>query len=113
MAQYQGSVYNTATAVRLRWVEQAIRGNAGMTFITISDEQARVIADSTGPIVFVDVTGREVGKLEPIARSANSELSISADELADLRNRMNSPGPGKTTKDLLDHLKSIAPIEPQ
>jgi hypothetical protein len=37
--------------------------------------------------------------------------SISDEELAELKRRMNEPGPGKTTKELLDYLQSLAPIE--
>ena len=81
-----------------------------MTLITISDEQARVIADSTGPVVFVDRGGREIGKLQPFTSSTHS---LSELELAELKARLNSPGPGKTTKELLDHLKFIAPIQQQ
>ena len=84
-----------------------------MTLVTISDEQARVIANSPGPIVFVDLSGRELGKFEPITKSAKSEHTLSETDLAELKSRLNSPGPGKTTKELLDHLKSIAPIGPQ
>jgi hypothetical protein len=82
-----------------------------MTVVTVSEEQARLISEATTPIVFVDVSERKVGTLEPLAAPSNSQPSISDEELAELKRRLNSPGPGKTTKELLDHLKAIAPIE--
>jgi hypothetical protein len=83
-----------------------------MTQITVSDEVARLISQGSTPIVLVDKQGRELGKLDRMGASAESTApSISDEELADLKRRMNEPGPGKTTKELLDYLQSLAPIE--
>lgn len=80
-----------------------------MTYLMITDEQARQIAEATSPVVFVDPHGRELGKLKPLDENSNWQ-PLSEDEIAELRRRLLSPGPGKTTKELLDHLKAIAPV---
>lgn len=82
-----------------------------MTVVTVSDEQARLIAEATTPIVFVDISGRKVGTLEPLAAPSNAKPVVPDEELAELKRRLNSPGPGITTEELLDHLKAIAPVE--
>lgn len=82
-----------------------------MTHITVSDEQARLISEASAPIVFVDVRGRELGKLDRSAASARSAPEMSDEELAEIKRRMQTPGPGKTTKELLDHLMTLAPID--
>ena len=81
-----------------------------MTLLMVNDEQARLIAGATLPIIVTDASGRQLGKLEPL--SPNIAIPpLSREELEELRRRMASPGPGKTTKEVLDRLKSIAPIE--
>ena len=82
-----------------------------MTLITVSDEQARLISEASAPIVFVDNHGNELGKLQPNAVKSKPEYEISDEELAELKRRANSPGPGVTTSELLTYLKTLAPIE--
>jgi hypothetical protein len=82
-----------------------------MTQITVSDEVARLISQGSTPIVLVDKQGRELGKLDRMCASESMAPSISDEELAELKRRMNEPGPGKTKKELLDYLQSLAPIE--
>ena len=82
-----------------------------MTFLTITDEQARLIAEASTPIVVVDSRGREVGKLQPIDAASTGAAPLSAEDVAELKRRINAPGPGKSTKELLEHLQAIAPIE--
>ena len=81
-----------------------------MTFLMVSDDQARAIAESPSQVVFVDGRGRELGRLIPSAEAIKAP-TLSDEEIAELRRRMKSPGPGKTTKELLDYLQSVAPIE--
>lgn len=82
-----------------------------MTHITVSDEQARLISEASTPIVFVDVRGRELGKLDQSAARAKSAPEMSDEELAEIKRRMQTPGPGKPTKELLEHLMKLAPID--
>jgi hypothetical protein len=70
----------------------------------VSDEQARLIAEASTPVIFVDARGREVGKLQPLSEEQKAMPAISEEELAELKRRMQSPGPGKTTKEVLEHL---------
>jgi hypothetical protein len=82
-----------------------------MTFMMVNDEQARLIAEASSPVIFVDARGREIGKLQPLSADQLKSPGISEEELAELKRRMASPGPGKTTEEILDRLKAMAPVE--
>ena len=82
-----------------------------MTFMMVNDEQARLIAEASSPVVFVDARGHEIGKLQPLPTDRQAAPQISDEELAELKRRMASPGPGKTTDKVLARLKAIAPID--
>jgi len=79
----------------------------------VSDEQARLIAEASAPIVLVDVRGRELGKLEPVDAKSSSEPCISDEELAELKRRMAAARRGEggfvTTEQLLQNLRALAP----
>jgi hypothetical protein len=78
-----------------------------MIEITVSDVQARVIAESSPPFVVVDSTGKRLGQITPIDAEAAAEPGISAEEWAEIKRRMATPGPGYTTKQVLDHLRTL------
>ena len=76
-----------------------------MIRIVLTDEQSKAIAAASEPIDLVDGAGRMLGRVtKPTATASESDLS--AEELAEIKRRMASPGPGITTKELLDRLQS-------
>jgi hypothetical protein len=76
-----------------------------MTQITLSDELARQISEASAPIVLVDSRGRKLGQIAPL--SSEQAEHLSDDELAEIRHRMQTPGPGYTTKEVLEYLQSL------
>ncbi len=79
-----------------------------MTHITVSAEIAHAILQSTFPIVFVDPQGRTLGQM---TQAAGEATQAEEDDWAEAKRRMelaNREG-GKfyTTKEVLDHLKSL------
>ena len=78
-----------------------------MTQITLSDELARQISEASAPIMLIDSHGRTLGQVAPVAPNAQAEANISDEELAEIKRRMESPGPGYTTKEVLDYLHSL------
>ena len=83
-----------------------------MTYLMINDEQARAIAQSSAPVVFVDRRGQEVGRFKPLTDEEKKSVPpLSPEELAELKRRMELPGPGKSTAELLDNLRALAPVQ--
>lgn len=69
-----------------------------MNFITIDEQQARILLESPGEI---EVRDRQGNRLGYVARS------FSADEIAEAKRRLASSGPWYTTQQVLDHLGSL------
>jgi len=78
-----------------------------MLQVTVSDEQARMISEASTPIVIVDTKGRALGQITPVDQETAVQPAISAEELAEIKRRMEMPGPGYTTQEVLDHLQSL------
>lgn len=78
-----------------------------MIEITISDLQARALAESAPPFVIVDSKGRRLGQITPIDPGSETQPAISAEEWAEVKRRMATPGPGFTTQQVLDHLSAL------
>lgn len=85
-----------------------------MTLLTVSDEQARLIAEASSPIVLVDSRGRELGQVTraPVAAAlARSPGEPSNDEWAEAKLQMEiyqrEGGSFYTTQEVLEHLKSL------
>jgi hypothetical protein len=78
-----------------------------MEQLTVTADQARLISSLTMPIILVDPEGRTLGRLTPIDAEFHSEKLISNEELAEVKRRMKTPGPGLTTKELLNYLHSL------
>ena len=78
-----------------------------MLQITLSDEQARLIANESQPIVLVDSKGQPLGQVAPIDPEMAAMPALSAEELAEIKRRMQTAGPGLTTKELFDYLHSL------
>ena len=79
-----------------------------MTFITLSDEQARLVGEATTPIVLVDSSGRQVGEARPY-----KPLSPDATEeevVAEIKRRMTvDDGRRFTHAEAMTHLRGLAP----
>ena len=75
-----------------------------MTFVTLSDEQVKLIGDATSPIVLVTSEGREVGKVTPV-----NILPPDASEdevIAEIHRRMaNDDGFRRPFSDLIKELE--------
>lgn len=83
-----------------------------MTYLMISDDQARAFATSMSPVVLVDQGGREVGRCAPLTEEEKKSIPhLSPEELAELKRRMMCPGPGKTTTEMLHDLQALAPAQ--
>lgn len=69
-----------------------------MPFITIDEQQAKVILESAGE---VEVRDRDGNRLGYVARG------FSAEEIAEAQRHFASNGPWYTTQQVLDHLRSL------
>jgi hypothetical protein len=81
-----------------------------MTQLTVSDEQARFIAQASLPIIVVDSHGRELGQISSVM-PANDRVESSTDDWAEAKRQMEiykrEGGSFYTTKEVLEHLKSL------
>ena len=69
-----------------------------MTQLVLTNEQAETLAQSTEPVVFVDQQGRLLGFL------VQSEFT--SEDLAEAKRRLESPGPWRTTAEVLGKLQA-------
>jgi hypothetical protein len=69
-----------------------------MIRIVLNDEQAKAVESASGAIELRDPQGRLVGFVS---------RSISEDQLAAAKRRLNSAGPWLTTAQVLSHLQSL------
>lgn len=81
-----------------------------MTLLTVSDEQARLIAEVSSPIVIVDSRGLELGHISPMT-SATVKPSEIEDDWAEAKRQREiarrEGGRFYTTTEVLEHLKSL------
>lgn len=75
-----------------------------MIQITVSDAQARVIAESTPPFLVVDRQGKALGQITPIDPASAAALGIPAEEWAEIQRRMREPGEYVTFQEIKDRL---------
>ena len=75
-----------------------------MIQITVSDEQARVIAEASPPIIIVDSHGRALGQLAPVDPETAAQPGISADDWAEIKRRKQNPGEYFTLQQIKEHL---------
>ena len=85
-----------------------------MMYITVSDDVARQLAEASQPVVLVDNRGRELGQVTSLNTAparAGSRRGSNDNEWAEAKLRMEQAkregGPFYTTKEVLDHLKSL------
>ena len=77
-----------------------------MIRIVLTEEQTEAITGVSEPIDLVDSSGRMLGRMTPTLPSTDETPDMTPEELAELKQRMLSPGPGVTTKQLLERLQS-------
>jgi hypothetical protein len=75
-----------------------------MIRIVLNDEQARQIVGASQPIEVVDAQGRALGQIAPVSTPQSMRETISEDELAEVKQRMQSPGEYSTLQQIKDRL---------
>ena len=81
-----------------------------MTILTLSDDQARIVAGASTPVDVIDSHGRTIGKLAPVMPESSAAYAISDEELAEIKRRMaNDDGTRYTTAEVLAYLRTLAP----
>jgi hypothetical protein len=69
-----------------------------MPHITLTEEQARVVAGATEPIILRDTNGELLAVIPPPWSHA---------EIAEAQRRWNSDAPRHTTAQVIEHLRSL------
>jgi hypothetical protein len=81
-----------------------------MTVLTLSDDQARLVAGASTPVVVIDSQGKTIGNLAPVPVESSATYPISSEELVELKRRMaNDDGTRYTTAEVLAYLRTLAP----
>jgi hypothetical protein len=76
-----------------------------MTQITLSSDQAGIVANATEPVRVCLPNGSIAGWLK--RDITPKEPIFTPEEIAEAERRANGPGPWCTTKEVLEHLKSL------
>lgn len=69
-----------------------------MSYITVDDEQARIISEATGQIEVRDQRGKRLGYIAH---------HFTPDEVAKAERRSGSTGPWYSTREVLEHLHGL------
>lgn len=77
-----------------------------MVHLTLSDEDARLITESSSPVIFVDRSGRRLGQLAPLDSAAAFPRSFSDDEIAEMKRRSREPGNYSTLQEIKQRLEA-------
>jgi len=81
-----------------------------MIQITVSDVQARVIAESSPPFVVVDPQGKPLGQITPVDPETATQPGISAEDWAEIKRRMaNDDGTRYTLAEIMERVRALAP----
>jgi hypothetical protein len=79
-----------------------------MTKIVLTSEQAGILAGSSESVAVCRPDGTIAGWISPKARLfAPEKCPFTPEEIAEAERRMDSPGPWYTTKEVLEHLRSL------
>ncbi len=78
-----------------------------MTDIVVTDEQAQVIVNSTDEVLIRDQNGNVLGRI--VSEPSPDDAAI----LDEAKRRLASDQPRYTTRQVLDHLKSLKSSESQ
>jgi hypothetical protein len=80
-----------------------------MIRLTLTDEQAQLIAGASQPIDVVDSQGRALGKIAPTPQNQSDPGAISDADLAEIKRRMAADdGTRFTMPEMLEHLRTLA-----
>ena len=80
-----------------------------MTTIAVPRSLAEALGKATEPIRLVDEQGRVLGSFAPATTTRKGSDELSAEELAELKRRVNSPGPWYSTDEMLAYVQSRTP----
>jgi hypothetical protein len=84
-----------------------------MTQIVLTSEQAGVLAQASEPVAVCRPDGSIAGWISPKARLFVPEkCPFTAEEIAAAEKEADSPGPWYTTKEVLEHLRSLDRTQP-
>jgi hypothetical protein len=72
--------------------------------IKLSEEQAAIVANATGPVHVCLPDGKVAGYVVSTNRQPRPQGEPTAEELAEIKRRMHSPGPWLTTEEVLAYL---------
>jgi|tagenome__1003787_1003787.scaffolds.fasta_scaffold19368371_2 hypothetical protein len=75
-----------------------------MIQITLSDEQARALAESTPPVVVVNGQGNMLGQITPLDQEALVRALMPPEKWEELQRRMSEPGEYRTLKDIKERV---------
>ena len=75
-----------------------------MIQITLTDEQARAVANSTPPVVVVNSLGNALGQITPIDQEALVRAMMTPERWEELQRRMNEPGEYVTLEEIKQRL---------
>lgn len=75
-----------------------------MIQITLSDEQARTLAESTPPVLVVNSQGNTLGQITPIDQEAIVRAMMPPEKWEELQRRMSQPGEYTTLQDIKERL---------
>jgi hypothetical protein len=79
-----------------------------MTILTLSDDQARMLAGSAVPVIVVDSRGRPMGQIAPV--DLNQSVLSEEEEIAEAKRRMaTDDDSGRELSEVIAHLSKIAP----
>jgi hypothetical protein len=81
-----------------------------MTQIILNDEQTRLLAGATVPVVIVDSRGRKVAEIPaPLNSQEMSEEEWIAEAIRRRERYEQEGGPSYTTREVLEYLRSLKP----
>ena len=77
-----------------------------MTTIAVPRSLAEALCQATEPIHLVDEQGKLLGSFAPATTTRDGAEELSAEELAELKRRVNSPGPWYSTDEMIAYVRS-------
>jgi hypothetical protein len=90
------------------WLELSVSESwiEAMTQIVLTSEQDGVFATANEPVAVCRPDGSVAGYLRRKVDTPKEPL-FTSEEIAEAERRMHSPGPWYTTKEVLEHLRSL------
>jgi len=76
-----------------------------MTTIAVPRSLAETLRPASEPIRLVDEQGQVLGSFAPIAVTDSAD-DLTAEEIAEMKRRVNSPGPWYSTDEMINYVRS-------